>query len=167
VFTSCILFRAGHRTARRDTTRKIVSILTFGLLVMLNTRSVLLMVLMVLMSLPLVAVIALSRRGGITVAGCVGTITATAICVMGVSIILTSENALMSTLIDRFSFDDASTGSRFDQLGWAFSRIEGAIWTGSGYAEIDGHPVHNLFVAAWMHTGLLAFWHGRASSARS
>lgn len=154
VFTALIVFRAGHRTARRDTTGKIVSILTFGLLVMLNTRSVLLMA---LVSLPLVWIIALSRRGGITVAGCVGAITATAIGVIGLCVIFTSENALMSTLMDRFSFDDASTGSRFDQLGWAFGRIEDAIWTGSGYAEIDGHPVHNLFVAAWMHAGLLAF----------
>jgi hypothetical protein len=154
VFTALIVFRAGHRTARRDTTGKIVSILTFGLLVMLNTRSVLLMA---LVSLPLVWIIALSRRGGITVAGCVGAITATAIGVIGLCVIFTSKNALMSTLMDRFSFDDASTGSRFDQLGWAFGQIEDAIWTGSGYAEIVGYPVHNLFVAAWMHAGLLAF----------
>jgi len=154
VFTAGVLFRAGHQTNGRDRIGVILSLLILGLLIMLNTRSVLLMA---LLSFPLAGIISLTRRGQISLARSVGAILITAIAVTGLVLFATSDNALMSTLADRFSFTDASAGSRFDQLGWAFGRIETAIWTGSGYAEIDGHPVHNLFVGAWMHAGLFAF----------
>ena len=154
VFTALIAFRAGHAGGGRDRMGGVVTLLVIGLLVMLNTRSVLLMA---VAAVPLVAVIAQARRGGVTVAGCIAALAVGIAGLVVLSLVLSSDSALLPTLLDRFSFDDASTGSRTDQLRWAFGRIETAIWSGSGYAEIDGHQVHNLFVAAWMHAGLPAF----------
>ena len=154
VFTAGILFRAGYQAHGRDIIGMLVTALVLGLLVMLNTRSVLLMA---FLSLPLVWLLSLARRGGISVIGLIGVGVAVCLALLGLAILFTSENALFLTLQERFSFNDASAGSRFEQLNWAFGRIETAIFTGSGYAEIGGHPVHNLFVGAWMHAGFTAF----------
>ena len=154
VFTSLVLFRAGFSGAARDRTGSIVTLLVFGLLVMLNTRSVLLMA---IAAMPLVSVMSAVRRGGVTVAGSLGLMGACLIGLVTLSYVLTSDSVVLSTLFDRFSFDDNSTGARTEQMRWAMARIDTAIWSGSGYAEVGGHPVHNLFVAAWMHAGLPAF----------
>ena len=148
------MFRSGHQYERRDRIGILIYLLILGLLVMLNTRSVLIIA---LLSWPLTEFITLVRSKRISLTKSVVALLALVSAIVSLFLFARSENALISTMVERFSFTDASAGSRFDQLIWALMRIEQSIWIGSGYAEIDGHPVHNLFVGAWMHAGLAAF----------
>lgn len=58
---------------------------------------------------------------------------------------------------DRFAFDDASAAARVVQFETAIERIEKHPITGSGFYEIEGYTVHNLFLSAWMNAGIVAF----------
>ena len=154
VFTAGVMFRSGHKGEGRDRIGILSYLLILGLLVMLNTRSVLIIA---LLSLPFTGLITLVRSKRISLTKSVVALLTFVSTIVSLFLLGRSENALMSTLVERFSFTDASAGSRFDQLIWALTRIEQSMWLGTGYAEIDGHPVHNLFVGAWMHAGLAAF----------
>jgi O-antigen ligase len=58
---------------------------------------------------------------------------------------------------DRFSFEDQSTASRVQQYEAAVVKIKEHPLIGNGYFELDGKPIHNLFLSSWVHAGLAAF----------
>jgi O-antigen ligase len=67
------------------------------------------------------------------------------------------DTGASTTLSDRFAFDDYSAASRIEQYEQAIEQIERSPITGSGYFEANGHIIHNLFLAAWVHAGIAAF----------
>jgi len=154
VFTAGVLFRMGAPRSAPDRLGQAVMAGVIFLLVLLNTRSVLLVA---IAGLPLALWLGIARNG-------IGNLPALAskslLLFAGAAVallIVSSGHAVFEALSTRFSFGDSSTVSRFHQWNWALSRIEGNVLTGAGYGEIDGHPVHNLFLGAWMHAGLGAF----------
>lgn len=153
LFTVLVLFRAGYDGAGRDVMGWLVTALAVLILVLLNTRSVLVVA---GLSLVLVALLGVMHRkpsvphvllSGLLVAG--GAVASV--------LILSSDFAALSSLQGRLSFDDPSAAGRAQQIGFAIVRIEDSILAGSGLAEINGQLVHNLFLGAWMHAGLPAF----------
>lgn len=153
LFTVLILFRAGHDGQGLDVLGWAVTALTVVVLVMLNTRSVLLVagVSMVIAA----GLAAVHRRKSVA-----QVLFAAVVAVAGLvaaTVILSSDLMALSSLKERFAFDDASAGGRIQQIGFAISSIEQSTVVGSGLIEINGQLVHNLFLGAWMHAGLLAF----------
>ena len=154
VFVAGVLFRAGHAGPAQDRKGWAITLLALFFILMLNTRSVLLVA---LASLPLVSFLRLARGDAVSLAGVFAKSVLAITFASLVLLFLTSDSGLLDTLQRRFDFSDNSTGSRFQQYGWAMQNIEHNLLTGIGYAEIDGHPVHNLFLGAWMHAGIMAF----------
>lgn len=154
LLTLVLVLRATAARGGPDRLGRWVTAAFLLLLVMFNTRSVLMVA---GMALPLAWGIAALRDGlrNVTlfvIAGVMALVFAIAALVFVVG-----DSAVIDSLAKRFSFDDDSAGSRVEQFSWAIGRIEGAWMTGAGYAEIGGHPVHNLFLGAWMHAGIAAF----------
>lgn len=156
IFLALVLFRMAGPRFRADWAGVIVTVLTICLLLMLNTRSVLLpLILALLMAgvLPLFRPPASSDPTrfllGMTLA----------VLVIGLSLPLLAANdgPLMEMLRGRFALTDESSSSRLTQLGFAMHHIEGSILTGNGYMQVDAHPVHNLFLASFLHGGILPF----------
>jgi hypothetical protein len=154
LLTALILFRAGWRRLEPDAFGQVVTLATLGLLVVLNTRSVLLMAVVLL---PLAAWIGVVRDG-IRDTGrfILRTMVLVGMATAGV-VLLTLATGGEPVMGGRFAFDDNSTLNRFGQYAWAMQRIEASPWTGSGLGEFRGQPVHNLFLGAWMHAGFMAF----------
>ncbi len=148
------MFRAGRAPGRTDWAGMLLTALVFFVLLMLNTRSVLVVA---ILGLPLVALLSALRAAHHNPAALVLKATAAVLLATGAAMLATSGTALVDAVGGRFTFDDSSTGARFEQYAWAVERIERNFLTGSGYAEIDGQPVHNLFLGAFMHAGLAAF----------
>lgn len=153
VLTAALLFRSGSSKASRDVIGMAVLGGTLLLLLLLNTRSVLIVagmsfVLTTLMS----AVMRPEQRIGLLLKG-----------LMGIAIVVAAvgytqvETPAMDTMSDRFSFDDQSTASRVEQYEAAVQKIQEHPVIGSGYFELDGRPIHNLFLSSWVHAGLAAF----------
>lgn len=154
LLVSLQMFRAGRAPDRPDRVGLVVTGLVFFVLLMLNTRSVMLVA---ILSLPLLSVLTTLRARRHNLTEMILKATAAILVVAGLLVLLTSENSLVSMVERRFSFDDSSTGGRLTQYAWALQRIEQDFLTGSGYAEINGLPVHNIFLGAFMHAGLPAF----------
>jgi O-antigen ligase len=154
LLTALVLYRAGHTGAGADRLGKLVTVLAFVMLLIVNTRSVLLIA---FIALPLAAWLGALKNGvrssGKFVVKSMLLIGFTAL----VIVMLSMDTSAGSLIGDRFSFSDRSSGQRFEQYSWALERIEAHPLTGSGMAEFEGMPVHNLFLGAWMHAGLLAF----------
>lgn len=154
LFTALLLFRAGHDRPTADRRGQVLTGVGLVVLLMLNTRSVLLMV---VVALPLAALIATVRQPQFSARGL---LVAALLALAGLATVilaLSSETAALSVFEDRFAFGDNSVGGRFRQIEMALSGIEQNILFGSGLREIDGQLVHNLFLGAWLHGGLLAF----------
>jgi O-antigen ligase len=67
-----------------------------------------------------------------------------------------NSEAVTGLMTDRFSFEDASAEARVEQYQVAIQRIEEHPWVGSGYYTVEGYPIHNLFLSAWMNAGIVA-----------
>lgn len=71
--------------------------------------------------------------------------------------IFIADSTAAMALFERFAFEDDSAGSRVTQLTGAFAAIESAPIAGRGFTLVDGTMIHNLFFAAWVHAGFVAF----------
>jgi O-antigen ligase len=76
---------------------------------------------------------------------------------VGIAISMSTPTPVGELLGDRFAFDDASAAARVLQFEAAIDRIEAHPITGSGFYEVGGYTVHNLFLSAWMNAGIFAF----------
>lgn len=149
------MFRAGHaRAGQPDRAGWMLTVLVVFVLLMLNSRTVLLLT---GLSLCLVWALGTARGAGRRVAGVILQSMLAVALLTGLVAVLFSDSAAVQVVGERFSFEDASTSARYNQYVWALQRIETHFLTGSGYAELDGQPVHNLFLGAFMHAGLPAF----------
>jgi hypothetical protein len=149
-----LLLRAGNNKSDRD----LVGIAGMGfvlfLLLLLNTRSVI-----------------IAGGAGLAVAFVLGAIikpidnvpllalksvalVAALVLAIGSSV---PDDGASSSLGDRFAFQDASAGARVDQFNISLVEIEKHPFVGNGYFELDGHPIHNLFLSSWVHAGAAAF----------
>ncbi|GAA6163514.1 hypothetical protein NBRC116590_12180 [Pelagimonas sp. KU-00592-HH] len=154
LFTALVLFRAAHTAKKPDRIGQAMTLFIIAILLVLNTRSV---VLVAVVTLPVTAFIAKLNQPRFNRTSLIVKTLVTVFAIACALLFLTSGGAAVSLFGDRFAFDDASTQGRLDQLAFALSRIEHAIWSGTGLQEINGQLVHNLFLGAWLHSGLLAF----------
>jgi hypothetical protein len=154
ILTALFLFRAGHSKGGADRLGQLIALVVLSVLVILNTRSVLLMA---AIGLPLAGWIGAMQNG----VNSSGEFILKSVLFFGVMIavvlILSMDSAAMSLIDSRFSFSDDSSGKRIQQYSWALERIEANLVWGSGLATFKGQPVHNLFLGAWMHAGVFAF----------
>ncbi|KEO50869.1 hypothetical protein [Thioclava pacifica] len=149
-----ILYRAGHESAARDGWGRIVTLITLVILLLLNTRSVLLIAALIL---PGASIIATLRRPRHSANRLILKLMLGALALSLGAMMLLNGSAATDLIESRFTFEDASTGGRFAQFSFALSGIERHVFAGSGLHEINGLLVHNLFLGAWLHGGLLAF----------
>lgn len=149
-----LLFRSATRSPSRDIVGMIFMALALGLLLLLNTRSVLIaaglsLLLAIIVgagSQPQRSIVPLLLKG----AGAVALVALAA----GASL---PADDLSSTLSERFAFADNSTSARLEQYRAALEAIERHPLTGNGYFQVGTHVVHNLFLNAWVQGGLAAF----------
>lgn len=154
LFTAMVIFRASHERAVIDRRGQAITVLALVVLVLLNTRSVLLIA---AAALPMAAAIAAIRRPQHSANRLVLKSLLFLAGLVTVLIILSADTAAIARLEDRFAFGDNSVGGRFQQIEMALAGIEQNILFGSGLQEFDGQLVHNLFLGAWLHAGLGAF----------
>lgn len=154
LLTALFLFRAGHSGEGADRFGRLVTLLALLTLLILNTRSVLLMA---AISLPLAGWIGAMRNGINSPGEFIVKSVAFLSMIVGAIIVASSDIAVVSIIEDRFSFGGESSGNRFLMYSWALERIEESPLWGTGLAEFHGQPVHNLFLGAWMHAGFFAF----------
>ena len=154
LFTMLLLYRAAHARRGPDWAGGAMTLGVLGILVLLNTRSVLLMA---AVALPLAAWLGAMRSG---VANLHDFLFKTLLAVAAMAVlllILTRDSAAVAQIGDRFSFDDASSGSRVAQYSWAIAQINADPLTGRGLQPYGDQLVHNLFLGAWLHAGLGGF----------
>ncbi len=154
LFVALCLYRAGHQSLLRDGWGQIVTVLIFALMVLFNTRSVLLVSLLAII---LAWMLRSARAPRHTPSAIVVKAMLSIAAVTALALLVSPEQAATARIGERFSFADASTEGRLQQMSFALARIEHNILLGSGLAEINGQLVHNLFLGAWLHGGLLAF----------
>lgn len=153
VLTAALLFRCGSSRTSRD----VFGMAVFGgallLLLLLNTRSVLIVAgTSFVLTTFLSAAIRPQQRFGLLLKGL--TVVAILVAVVGYTQV---ETPALDTMGDRFSFEDQSTASRLAQYEAAVQKIQEHPMIGIGYFELDGKPIHNLFLSSWVHAGLAAF----------
>lgn len=148
------LFRAAGPLHRTDWPGMIVTALAIGLLLILNTRSVLLPLILALVLAPGLRLI---RRPDHSPYQPVFWLTAGVILLALAGTQLMVDSPLRDLLTGRFSLTDASSGSRVTQQVFAVRQIEDALLTGNGYTLVNGDAVHNLFLGAFVQAGLAAF----------
>lgn len=149
-----LLFRSGSANPQRDVIGMAVIGVALGLLVLLNTRSVLITA---GGSLFLATAIgAMTRNAQNTVLLILKLLGLLALVVVAVQL-SAGDSAVSATLGDRFAFDDYSSAARMDQYRTALDRIQQHPFRGSGYFEVGGLPIHNIFLSSWMYAGLVAF----------
>src|SRR5215203_577928 len=154
VFVCAFVFRAASPRPSRD----VAGIAVFGaaimLLLLLNTRSVIIVTaLSVLVAMALGAVAGTGGRRSALAAKAAGAVAALVL-VIGLG---NPESPVSTAMGARYSFEDASAAARTEQATVAFERIRNHPLAGSGYYEVDNEPIHNLFLSAWMEAGLPAF----------
>lgn len=149
-----LLFRSAKRKPSRDITGMACMALVLGLLLLLNTRSVLIAAGFSLLLALIIGTASRPQRNIplLLVKGAA----AMALVVLAVGASLPAD-AVSGALGDRFAFADNSTASRLDQYRAALERIELHPLAGNGYFEVEGHVIHNLFLNAWVQGGLAAF----------
>ena len=153
VLVAGLLFRAGSAKPKSDILGMIHTAVILFLLLLLNTRSVIIVAgvsLILVMTLGELAkrvhnlqVLALKALA--------------AILAVAIAISLSTPTPVGELIGDRFAFDDASAAARVVQFEAAIDRIEEHPITGSGFYEVAGYTVHNLFLSAWMNAGIFAF----------
>jgi O-antigen ligase len=149
-----MLVRSGSNRPSRDILGIGLLGVTLALLLMLNTRSVLLAAVPILVMATVVgAAIRPARNLVPLVLKAIGLLGLLVACVA----LYLPELGISNSLSERFAFDDYSVTARVDQFQLAFAQIEMHPFTGRGYYEANGHIIHNLFLAAWVHAGVVAF----------
>jgi O-antigen ligase len=152
VLISGLLFRSASTKPSRDIVGMAHMAVVLGLMILLNTRSVLIAgAAGVLLAIGLRLV---TRPGNS--AALLGLKALSAIVAVTIVIAFSNSSAVTGLMTDRFSFQDQSAEARVEQYQVAIDRIEQHPWAGSGYYEVDGYPVHNLFLSAWMNGGIAA-----------
>ncbi len=154
LFVGLLLFRAGHAGSGRDLLGLGMTFLIIAILIMLNTRTVLVAL---LLGFLLIWMIRFANQAQFSLGGALLRVFLVLFAGLALVALLGSEKPMVETLSARLAFDDGSTGARMSQYTWALMRIEQAFLTGSGYAELSNQPVHNIFLGAFMHAGLFAF----------
>jgi O-antigen ligase len=153
VLVAGLLFRAGWAKQRTDLLGLLHTAVVLFLLLMLNTRSVI-----IVAGISLVLTMVLSelakRVHNLPVLALKGL---AAILAVGIAMSVSTPTPVGELIGDRFAFDDASAAARVVQFGAAIDRIEAHPITGSGFYEVAGYTVHNLFLSAWMNAGIFAF----------
>lgn len=148
-----LLFRSASTRPWRDVTGMAFLGLVAFLLLMLNTRSVIIVGgASVLLAIALRVLAGQSHNMPFLALKGLATIAAAAMFFM-----LSEPSPVSDLIADRFSFDDNSTGARVLQADVALERIAQHPLTGSGFHEVGGYQVHNLFLNAWMNAGIIAF----------
>lgn len=148
-----LLFRGGFARSSID----IVGLFHMGvvlfLLLLLNTRSVIIVAgVSVIMAVGLREVIKPEHKLHILSFKALAAVLAVII-----AINVAEPTPVADLMSDRFAFDDASAAARVLQFETAIERIAQHPFAGSGFYEVEGYTVHNLFLSAWMNAGILAF----------
>lgn len=154
MFTALILLRSGHTRTRPDFVGIALTVFLLGVLVIFNTRSVLMIS---ALGIPIAAWIRLLREGVRNPGEFYVKSFAILVLAIVLVLLLSAGSAAMDELESRLSFNDNSTEGRLTQYGWALAHIERNPLRGSGLIEINGQLVHNLFLGAWLHAGLVPF----------
>ena len=153
ILVSALIFRSASSKPSRDLLGMLHMSVAIGLMILLNTRSVLIAGGAGIL-LAIVIRFIINPGRGAAILG-VKALTAVAAIIMVISFM--DSAAVTGLMADRFSFEDTSAEARVEQYQVALDRIEQHPWMGSGYYLVDGYPVHNLFLSAWMNAGLGAF----------
>jgi O-antigen ligase len=152
VLVAGLLFRSGSAKQRDLVGMLHLSVVLF-LLLMLNTRSVIIVAgLSVFLAMALGE---LSKR--VHNMQVLALKALAAVIAVGIAVSMTTPTPVAELMTDRFAFDDASAAARVLQFEAAIDRIERHPITGSGFYEVGGYTVHNLFLSAWMNAGIAAF----------
>lgn len=154
MLVAALSVRAGYRGTGRDWVGIAVIAFTVGLLFMLDTRSVLIVA---GASFLLILAVRTTRQRAserLTTYVGLGALLALLVVAAGYQAV---EGAAVDTIGERLSFDDHSTDARKDQYRAAFDSIAQNPVLGSGAFRVDGEPVHNLFLSAWVQGGFGAF----------
>jgi O-antigen ligase len=154
VLVLVLLIRASSRNPAHDYLGMAILAGGFVLLVLLNTRSVLIVA---ALAVCIAAAIGAAARPERTVPSLLVKVGGAVVLAMMAITYSVSDLAASNTLSDRFAFDDYSSMSRVVQYQAALETIQDHALTGAGYFEIDGHVIHNLFLSSWVHTGLAGF----------
>lgn len=149
-----LLFRSTSKITSRDFIGMAFIGLVLGLLLLLNTRSV---IIAAGLSLIVVTLVSAARQPHRSLPFLLVKIAAAIALVVLAAGSAFPIDAVSSTLGERFAFTDDSTASRLDQYQAGLAQIELHPLTGSGYFEVDGRVIHNLFISAWVQGGLPAF----------
>jgi O-antigen ligase len=148
-----LLFRCASTRPWRDFTGMAFLALVAFLLLMLNTRSVIIVgALSVLLAIGLRVVAGRGHSLPFVAMKGLATIAAAAI-----FFVMSEPSPVSDLMADRFAFDDTSTESRVVQADFALARIAEHPLVGSGFQKVGGYQVHNLFLNAWMNAGIAAF----------
>ena len=149
-----LLIRSASHTPARDIAGMVCMGVALGLLLLLNTRSVLIAAGFSLV-LAIVLGASVRPRGSLFPLLLKGA-AALALIVIAANASLPADG-VSGELGDRFAFDDQSTAARLEQYSAALDQIQRHPFVGSGYFEFEGHTIHNLFLSAWVQGGLAAF----------
>ena len=153
VLVAALLFRSASTRASRD----VVGMMVLGgallILFLLNTRSVLIVA---GLSILFVTIVSALRQPAQLPTLVLKVLAALAIITLAFGY-TDVESATAGEMGDRFAFEDQSTAERVGQYEAAFDKIKEYPLTGSGYFELGGVPIHNLFLSAWVNAGLAAF----------
>lgn len=150
---AALLFRSAWPKRSRD----IVGLVHMGgvlfLLLMLNTRSVIIVAgLSVMLAMGLRAASVGAKNLHFLALKSLAAVLAV---ILAVGLI--EQSAVSDLMSDRFAFDDPSAAARVIQFDAAIEKIADHPLTGSGYLQVEGYTVHNLFLSAWMNAGIVAF----------
>ena len=153
LLVAALLFRSASTRSSRD----LVGMVHLGgvmfLLMMLNTRSVLIAAgVSILLAIALKAISNPSQNAHFLMLKGLGVVLAL---ILAVS--LSDQSGVTGLMDDRFAFDDQSAEARVEQFSFAIEKISENPIIGSGYQEVDGYSIHNIFLSAWMNAGIAAF----------
>ncbi|MER8376490.1 O-antigen ligase family protein [Mesorhizobium sp. M1406] len=155
IFVMSLIFRIGYGRRGADWIGVGLTLLALFLILMLNTRSVLIVA---GVSMLLAGLLRSATRHDESTAALVMKMALAIMLVLGTVLIFLTDNPVVGMISDRFAFEDASTENRVAQYGWALQMIEHNLLLGNGYTEHDGRLIHNLFLSAWVQAGLVAFF---------
>ncbi len=158
LLAAALLARAAGRRRGADLPGLGLMALALGMIVLLNTRSVLIVAAAALgLAWLLRHADPLARRPSPAALRALGLTAALAGLALLLGVLLAVDHPVLALLSERFAFGDQSTDHRLAQYAWAIRSIEANFLTGQGYAEVDDGKIHNLFLGAWVHAGLAAF----------
>ena len=153
VLVAGLLFRAGSPNPRSDFVGMAHTGVVLFLLLLLNTRSVI-----IVAGISLILTMALGEMAkGAHKLHFLLLKALAAVLAVAIAISMSTPTPVGELIGDRFAFDDASAAARVVQFEAAWQRIGEHPITGSGYYEVAGYTVHNLFLSAWMNAGIFAF----------